>query len=108
MNRRQLLALSLGTVALTACSDKADALCDRILAGANTKGLDTLKWMDSRAVADLIRYEHPQIQTIVLAYLDVDQSADVLSQFPDKVRLPAANPGAPRKSCDPSRRKYIY
>ncbi len=68
-------------------SDKADALCDRILAGANTKGLDTLKWMDSRAVADLIRYEHPQIQTIVLAYLDPDQSADVLSQFPEKVKL---------------------
>ncbi|NQD38038.1 flagellar motor switch protein FliG [Permianibacter sp. IMCC34836] len=68
-------------------SDKADALCDRILAGANTKGLDTLKWMDARAVADLIRYEHPQIQTIVLAYLDPDQSAEVLSQFPDKVRL---------------------
>lgn len=68
-------------------SDKADALCDRILAGANTKGLDTLKWMDSRAVADLIRYEHPQIQTIVLAYLDPDQSASVLSQFPEKVKL---------------------
>lgn len=68
-------------------ADKADALCDRILAGANTKGLDTLKWMDDRAVADLIRYEHPQIQTIVLAYLDPDQSAAVLAQFPDKVRL---------------------
>ena len=68
-------------------SDKADALCDRILAGANTKGLDTLKWMDARAVADLIRYEHPQIQTIVLAYLDPDQSAAVLSQFPEKVKL---------------------
>ena len=68
-------------------SDKADALCDRILAGANTKGLDTLKWMDARAVADLIRFEHPQIQTIVLAYLDPDQSATVLAQFPEKVKL---------------------
>lgn len=80
---RKTLRSALGT-------DKADALCDRILAGANTKGLDTLKWMDSRAVADLIRFEHPQIQTIVLAYLDPDQSAEVLKMFPDKVRLDLA------------------
>ena len=43
--------------------------------------------MDSRAVADLIRFEHPQIQTIVLAYLDPDQSAEILKMFPEKVRL---------------------
>ena len=77
---RKTLRSALGT-------DKADALCDRILAGASTKGLDTLKWMDSRAVADLIRFEHPQIQTIVLAYLDPDQSAEILKMFPEKVRL---------------------
>ena len=67
--------------------DKADALIDRILLGANTKGLDTLKWMDPRGVADIIRYEHPQIQSIVLSYLDPDQSAEILGLFPEKVRL---------------------
>ncbi|WP_144395173.1 flagellar motor switch protein FliG [Pleionea sediminis] len=67
--------------------DKADALIDRILLGANTKGLDTLKWMDPRAVADIIRYEHPQIQSIVLSYLDPDQSAEILALFPEKTRL---------------------
>ena len=56
--------------------DKAGGVIDRIIQGGNTKGLDTLKWMDSRAVADLIRLEHPQIQTIVLSYLDPDQAAD--------------------------------
>ena len=30
---------------------------------------DTLKWMDPRAVADLIRNDHPQIIAIVLLYL---------------------------------------
>ncbi len=67
--------------------DKADALIDRILLGANTKGLDTLKWMDPRAVADIIRYEHPQIQSIVLSYLDPDQSAEIMALFPEKTRL---------------------
>lgn len=67
--------------------DKANGLIDRILMGGNTTGLDTLKWMEARSVADIIRNEHPQIQAIVLAYLDSDQSAEVLAHFPEKVRL---------------------
>ncbi|MAZ65853.1 MAG: flagellar motor switch protein FliG [Kangiellaceae bacterium] len=67
--------------------EKAGSLIDRILLGANTKGLDTLKWMDSRAVAEMIRFEHPQIQSIVLSYLDPDQSSEILSMFPEKVQL---------------------
>lgn len=67
--------------------DKANGLIDRILMGGNTTGLDTLKWMEARSVADIIRNEHPQIQAIVLAYLDPDQSAEVLAHFPEKVRL---------------------
>ncbi len=67
--------------------EKADSIVDRILLGANTKGLDTLKWMDPKSVADVIQYEHPQIQSIVLAYLDADQSAEILSFLPEKNRL---------------------
>ncbi len=77
---RNMLVSALG-------EDKAHGLMDRILMGGNTSGLDTLKWMDARSVADIIRNEHPQIQAIVLAYLDSDQSAEVLSYFPEKVRL---------------------
>ena len=68
-------------------SDKASGLIDRILLGGNTTGLDTLKWMEPRSVADIIRNEHPQIQAIVIAYLDGEQSADILSYFTEKVRL---------------------
>lgn len=67
--------------------DKANGLIDRILMGGNTTGLDTLKWMEARSVADIIRNEHPQIQAIVLSYLDSDQSAEVLTHFTEKVRL---------------------
>ncbi len=67
--------------------DKANSLVDRILLGGNTSGLDTLKWMDARAVADLIRNEHPQIQAIVVAYLDADQAAEVLANLAEKPRL---------------------
>ncbi len=67
--------------------DKADSMVDRILLGANTKGLDTLKWMDAKSVAEVIQYEHPQIQSIVLSYLDSDQSAEILTFLPEKNRL---------------------
>ena len=64
---RNMLTQALG-------ADKAAGLIDRILLGGNTSGLDTLKWMEARAVADIIRNEHPQIQAIVIAYLEPDQS----------------------------------
>ena len=77
---RNMLVTALG-------EDKAHGLIDRILLGGNTTGLDTLKWMEARSVAEIIRNEHPQIQAIVLAYLDADQSAEIVTYFPEKVRL---------------------
>ncbi len=67
-------------------ADKAGSLIDRILLGRNTTGLDTLKWMDPRAVADLVRNEHPQIVAIVLSHLDPDQAAEALKFLPERVR----------------------
>ncbi|CAM4227014.1 flagellar motor switch protein FliG [Vibrio agarivorans] len=67
--------------------DKANNLVDQILLGAGSKGLDSLKWMDPRQVASIIVNEHPQIQTIVLSYLEPDQSAEILSQFAERDRL---------------------
>ena len=66
--------------------DKASGLIDRILLGRNTKGLEALKWMDPRAVAEIIRLEHPQIISIVLSYLDSDQAASVLTHLPERTR----------------------
>ena len=67
--------------------DKANNLVDQILMGTGSRGLDSLKWMDPRQVASIIHNEHPQIQTIVLSYLEPEQSAEILSQFPERVRL---------------------
>jgi flagellar motor switch protein FliG len=76
---RKVLITALG-------EDKAGGVIDRILFGRSSKGLEALKWMDSRQVAELIRQEHPQIISIVLAYLDADQSAEILAQFPEWLR----------------------
>ncbi len=92
---RKMLVSALG-------EDKASGLMDRILMGGNTSGLDTLKWMDARSVADIIRNEHPQIQAIVLAYLDPDQSAEVLAYFPEKGRIDVVMRVASLDSIQPS------
>jgi flagellar motor switch protein FliG len=66
--------------------DKAASVIDRINIGRSSKGLEALKWMDARAVSELIRLEHPQIIAIVLAYLDADQSAEILQHLPANMR----------------------
>jgi flagellar motor switch protein FliG len=66
--------------------EKARGVIDRILFGRSSKGLEALKWMDARAVSELIRQEHPQIIAIIMAYLDADQAADILSNFPEPLR----------------------
>lgn len=66
--------------------ERARGFLDRILLGGSSSGINSLKWMDSRSVADVIRNEHPQIQAVVLSYLEPDQSASILGNFPEKVR----------------------
>lgn len=67
--------------------DKANNVIDKILMGANTKGLDSLKWMDAKSIAEIIRHEHPQIQSIILSYLDPDHAAEVLMSLDERVRI---------------------
>jgi len=66
--------------------DKASSVIDRILLGRNSKGLEALKWMDPKQVAEIIRLEHPQIIAIVLSYLESDHAAEVLGNLPQRVQ----------------------
>ncbi len=66
--------------------EKARGMIERILIGGSTKGLESLKWMDARSVIELIRYEHPQIIAIVLAYLEPDHAAQIMGGLPENIR----------------------
>jgi flagellar motor switch protein FliG len=66
--------------------DKAGAIIDRILQGSDTSGIEGLKWMDSSAVAELIKNEHPQIIATILVHLDRDQASEIVSCFSDRLR----------------------
>jgi flagellar motor switch protein FliG len=66
--------------------DKAGAIIDRILQGSDTSGIEGLKWMDSAAVAELIKNEHPQIIATILVHLDRDQASEIVACFTERLR----------------------
>ena len=66
--------------------DKASTVLGRILPGGSTKGLEILRWMDPRAIADMILNEHPQVIAIILSVLEYDVAADVLNFLPKERR----------------------
>ena len=69
-----------------ALGDKAGNVIDRILLGSGSNGLESLKWMDAKSIAEIIRLEHPQIIAIVLSSLESDSAAQVLSNLPENTR----------------------
>jgi flagellar motor switch protein FliG len=76
---RKILVNALG-------ENKAGSLIDRILLGRSSKGLESLKWMESRAISEMISLEHPQIIALVLAHLESDQAAEVVGYLPVRTR----------------------
>ena len=66
--------------------EKAAGLIDRILQGGDTSGIESLKWMDAAAVAELIHNEHPQIIATILVHLESDQASEILGHFSDRLR----------------------
>ena len=67
-------------------SDRAAGLIERILHGGDTAGIEGLKWMESSAVAELIKNEHPQIIATILVHLDRDQASEILGHFVERLR----------------------
>lgn len=66
--------------------EKAIPFIDRILVSDKDSGLNRLKWLDGRLIADVIRNEHPQIIATILIHLDSEQSAEVVSYFSSEKR----------------------
>ncbi len=66
--------------------DKAGSVIDRILLSRNSRGIEQLKWMEPRAIAELVRLEHPQIVAIILSMLDPAQASAVLGYLPENMR----------------------
>jgi flagellar motor switch protein FliG len=65
---------------------KADMLIDRVSSGQPGQGIEALKWMEAKAVAQIISGEHPQIGALVLSHLEPEQAASILPLLPEGMR----------------------
>src|ERR1700722_17064813 len=65
---------------------KTDMLLDRVSTGQTGQGIEALRWMEAKAVAQIISAEHPQIAAIVLSHLEPEQSAGVLALLTEEMR----------------------
>ena len=66
--------------------DKAASVLGRINPTSASKGLEILRWMDARAIAEMVQGEHPQVVAIILSVLENAVAADVLSFLPADAR----------------------
>jgi flagellar motor switch protein FliG len=66
--------------------DKGNNLLNRILVTRDSTGIDSLKWMDGKSVAELIRSEHPQVIATILVHLEPLHASEVLTELPDTIR----------------------
>lgn len=68
--------------------EKAGSFIDRILStNKEDDGLSNLKWLEPKAVADMIRNEHPQVIATILTYLESTQAAEVVTNFSEEKRV---------------------
>lgn len=68
-------------------AERAASLLEDIMETTQSNaGIDTLNLIDAGTVSEMIRDEHPQIIATILIHLERSQAADVLEQFPEKLR----------------------
>jgi flagellar motor switch protein FliG len=53
---------------------------------AQESSLDTLKWVDPKTLSNFLITEHPQTAALILALLEANQAAEVLTLLPDNLK----------------------
>ncbi|NUA28378.1 flagellar motor switch protein FliG [Cupriavidus basilensis] len=67
--------------------ERAESVIEDILESRDPgAGIESLNWMDSTSVAELIRDEHPQIIATILIHLDRQKSSEIIAMFTDRLR----------------------
>jgi flagellar motor switch protein FliG len=65
---------------------RARGLVSRVLDDGQSRGLEALRWMDTREISALIADEHPQITAIILAHIEPQQASEILAGLPAELR----------------------
>ncbi|MEK6560272.1 MAG: flagellar motor switch protein FliG [Nitrospirota bacterium] len=67
-------------------SEKANKVMENLAIPTEDKGLEALKWIAPRGIANLIRNEHPQTIALILAHLEADHASQVVALLPAAIR----------------------
>ncbi len=70
-------------------NEKASRIMDS-LTTMSYPGIEALKWLDSKTVANLMKNEHPQTIAVVLSQLDSEPSSQVLAALPEHLQTDVA------------------
>ncbi|GAB4337337.1 MAG: flagellar motor switch protein FliG [Calditrichia bacterium] len=70
--------------------NEAKELIEKIRAATQVRGFNTLKKADSSQLVNFLSKEHPQTIALILSHLSPDQTADVLAEFPEELRVDVA------------------
>ena len=66
--------------------ERADTVLPRILTGSKSNGIESLRWMAPRDIAEILMHEHPQIIALALLNLESNVAAEVLALIPEGLR----------------------
>lgn len=66
--------------------ETADKIIENFAISSEGKGLEALKWIDVRSIANLIKGEHPQTIALILVHLDSDQAGQIVGLLPQAIR----------------------
>jgi len=61
----------------------------RLLESMNSRiypGLDALKWVDAKSVAQMLKIEHPQTVSVIMAHMEAEQASQVMACLPPEMR----------------------
>ncbi|MBT4094373.1 MAG: flagellar motor switch protein FliG, partial [Nitrospinaceae bacterium] len=76
---RKLLESALG-------EDAAENLISNLSVPTEEAGIETLRLLDAKTIANFLKNEHPQTIALILAHLDAEKSAEVLSLMNEGIR----------------------
>jgi flagellar motor switch protein FliG len=65
--------------------DKAARLVGRLKQGDYSPGMESVKWQDPHALAEIFKAEHPQVVATIFAYLEPEQAQLLIQHLPDEL-----------------------
>jgi flagellar motor switch protein FliG len=76
---RKLLEAALG-------AEQAEAVISNLSVPTEEAGIETLRVLDAKTIANFLKNEHPQTIALILAHLESEKSSDVLSFLSETIR----------------------